>query len=375
MGTKTKQRSHSAAKQRSRSAPSPASRRAMDLSREAICLNHRNPSLRNSQFANAASVGVPEMTDVILATGPAVEELDPTAVLFETVPVDRLIFQFYRMGADRLRVVNAKRGPGAEIQTARITQSSELSQAEYYTFGFEDDHRYSQITGGLPINRQAACTESARYVCVRSAAQDTHWNPLSDLTPGVVYQTVTDVAGNEFNAAGTLDAYITQGAQYFRGLGIPRDRLELALFGLAQDSVMMDARLRESRLYTESGLARPDAAVVQKFLGIKQVHMISAALGMVEEPVPGEEPEFVDLLPTDLAVLFYRGLPRVTAANHGEAFWAKDFELRGHPRALEPIEEGRRTSTIWAWEDCRVAKFQAPYALAYENTYDASLTP
>lgn len=343
---------------------------AANLTREALTIRH--PAVRDSQFSNYAGATVPEMTDIILATGPAVEELDPTAVLFPENRVNSLQFQFFRMGADRLRIVNAKRGPGAEIQVAHLTQKKEILEAEFYTFGFMDDDRYSNVNPNAPVDRQAACTESARYVTIRSAAQDTHWTPLSDFTPGATYNTVTDVVGNEWNVAGTLSEYMTQGANYFRGLGIPRSSLELALFGTAQDAALEDARLRESRLYTESGLARPDEGIVQKYLGIGKVHMINAALGMLEEPVPGEDPVFVDLLPTDLAVLFYRGLPRVTTPNHGEAFWAKDFVLNGHPRALEPIHEARRTSRIYAWEDARVAMFQSAYALAWENTFDAT---
>lgn len=341
------------------------------LARDAITLRH--PALRdNSQFSAYASATVPEMTDIILATGPAVEELDPTAVLFPENRVNSLQFQFFRMGADRLRIVKAKRGPGAEIQVANLTQSKEILEAEFFTFGFMDDDRYSAVNPNAPVNRQAACTESARYVTIRSAAQATHWTPLSDFTAGNTYHLVTDVVGNEWNTSGTMNQYITEGVQYFRSLGVPRSNLELALFGTAQDAALNDAEMRTSRLVLESGQAYPDAAIVKTWLGIKEVHMINAALGMLEEPVPGNDPVFVDLLPTDLAVLFYRGLPRVTTPNHGEPFWAKDFILSGHPRALEPIHEERRTSRIYAWEDCRIAMFQSPYALGWENTYDAT---
>lgn len=364
-------------KTRSNPAARNMAQQAAILSREAIAMRH--PALRGeaaiaarSQFSAYASATVPEMTDVILATGPAVEELDPTAVLFPENRVNSLQFQFFRMGADRLRVVNAKRGPGAEIQVAHLSQRKEILEADFYTFGFMDDDRYAAVNPNAPVDRQAACTESARYVTIRSAAQATHWTPLSDFTAGNTYNTVTDVVGNEWNVAGTMAQYITQGVQYFKALGVPRANLELALFGSAQEAALEDAEMRSSRIVLESGQAYPDAAIVQRWLGIKQVHMINTALGMTEEPVPGADPVFVDLLPTDLAVLFYRGLPRVTTPNHGEPFWAKDFVLNGYPRALEPIHEARRTSRIYAWEDARIAMFQSAYALGWENTYDAT---
>lgn len=347
----------------------------MEHGRQAICLRHRNPALRSQFATTAAMASVPEMTNIVMATGPRVQDLDPTAVLFNKVPISRIIFQYFKMGAESRRVVNAKRGPGAEIQTARLTTKMEILTAERYSFGFEDDWAYSNILGGSPIDRQAACIESARSVTIRSAAKDTHWDPISDTTSGDTYHLVVDAAGNEWNVSGAMDAYITEGEHYFRGLGIGRDQLELALFGRAQDAAIMDARFRESRMGTDAALKRPDAESVRDFLKIQKVHMVPSALGMLEEPVPGEEPEFVDFLPADLAVLFYRGLPRSSQPNQGESFWAWDFELTGHPTALEPIQEPRQTSTIWAWEDCRRTLFQPAFALAWENTYDASVTP
>lgn len=346
----------------------------MDYGRQAICLRHRNPSLR-SQFATTAMQGVAEVTDIVLARGPKLGELDPTAVLFNKVPINAILFEYFKMGAEARRIVNAKRGPGAEIQTARLTTKKEFLTAERYTFGFEDDWAMSRVLGASPIDRQAACVESARTVTIRSAAEDTHWRHIRDTTSGDIYNLVVDATGNEWNVAGTMDAYLTEGEFYFRSLGIGRDQLELALFGRAQDAALMDARFRESRMGTEAALKRPDAESVRDFLKISKVHMIPSALGMLEEAVPGEDEEYVDLLPADLAVLFYRGLPRSSQPNQGESFWAWDFELSGHPTALEPIEEARRTSTIWAWEDCRRTLFQPAFALAWENTYDASVTP
>ena len=358
-------------KARANTVPSPASRRAMEGARNAICLRHRNPALR-SQFATTAAMAtVPEMTDIVLATGPKIGDLDPTAALFNKVPISKIIFQYFRMGAEKQRIVNAKRGPGAEIQVGRISTKMEILTAERYTFGMTDDWAFQSILGGSPIDRQRACTETARVVTIRSCAKEEHWDPINDTTSGDTYHLVTDVTGNAFNVAGTMDAYLTDGERYFRSLGIGRDQLELALFGDAQDAAIMDARFRDSRMGTEAALKRPDAAAIRDYLKIQAVHMIPSALGMLEEPVPGADPVFVDLLPSDLAVLFYRGLPRSTQPNDGEQFWAWDFELQGHPTALEPIQEYRNTSTIWAWEDCRRTLFQPAFALAWENTYEA----